>query len=186
MKCFNKLYVIILIILFTGSFSIQANDKNELNKEQKKRLEQITDSIKFSKAQLNLENLNFIIHADRVTINSGRTFSSNSSTNFIKANDGNAMVQLSSPYISGINGMGGITVEGSISSIKKKTDKKGNFFIEFMVMGSGISARITINLPKNSNEVIASVYPNFNSDTLTVYGTVKPYDKTTIFEGRKL
>lgn len=177
----------ISIVLFASlllNFNFAEAKKVLTPEEQKeKQMRAIEDSIVFENAKNVLENFDFVIPADRISFKSGKTVNVTGNTNFISAQQDNAVVQISKPVGAGLNGIGGITVKGRISNLKTRIDKKGNFSMEYSVMGTNISARITINLPKNSNRVIATVYPNFNSQTLTVYGSVVKYDKAKIFQG---
>lgn len=176
------------LFIFSSNCEIIAeNNDKQIKKEQEKRLQAAIDSVNFVNAMIALEKMEFSIGADRAAIKGGVANYVESNTNFINAHDGKAIVQLARiGSMRGTNGLGGITVEGNVSNIKTRTSKKGNFSLEFSVMGSAISARISIDIPKGSNYATATVYPNFNSDTLTIYGIVIPYSSTKTFQGHTL
>lgn len=72
---------------------------------------------------------NFILEADHVIFKHGTSAFVSSNTNFVAVKDDKAVVQVAFNIpVSGPNGLGGITVEGSTSNYKQTTDKKGNIF----------------------------------------------------------
>jgi hypothetical protein len=111
----------------------------------------------------------------------------NSTTNFISVKGNRAVVQISpSNFASGPNGVGGVTVEGMISGQEVRTDKKGRIIFTMNVMGIGINAQVEIYMFPNSNQASATVYPNFNSNTVWLQGTIVPYENSNVFEGDSL
>lgn len=54
------------------------------------------------------------------------------------------------------------------------------------VMGTGISARVNINMPKGTNKATVEINPNFNSNRMTLNGVVLPIQKSSVFKGRSL
>ena len=83
----------------------------------------------------------------------------------------------------GLNGVGGITVEGSASNVKVQTDKKGNTTLSMNVMGTGISATVNIFLFKGSNYASVVISPNYNSNRITLRGRLVPKEYSTVFKG---
>ena len=91
-----------------------------------------------------------------------------------------------SNFASGPNGVGGVTVDGSISGMQRMVDKKGNTTISFNVTGIGINAQIEIYMSPGTNSASATIYPNFNSNTVWVEGNIVPYENSGVFEGMSL
>ena len=83
----------------------------------------------------------------------------------------------------GPNGVGGITVEGLASNIQIKTDKRGTSYFSMSVMGKGISATVSITLPKGTDQASVTVNPNFHSNRITLNGTLMPAEKSRVFQG---
>ena len=153
-----------------------------------KQLEQKLDSIAAVKARTAVEKMDFLVLADRITFKSGNpVYPAERNTNFIYAHKGKATIQLASinGYM-GANGLGGLTVEGKISNIKSKESDNGNYYTEFDILGTAVSAKVTVSLPKGGSNASINVYPNFNSNTISVFGKLIPYDPKEIFEGRKI
>ncbi|HIT15973.1 MAG TPA: DUF4251 domain-containing protein [Candidatus Avimuribaculum pullicola] len=172
---------------------IPENETKEERKAREKKLEELRDSIAFVEAKMAIDSSYFVITADRIMLdNRINVMAPESSTNFILVQGDKAIVQLAlSKAHPGLNGLGGITVDGTIGGRKIKTTKKGDIYYTFNVNGTGISAQVTITVYKNSNQSMVYISPNFHSNTLTVYGPLIPYDhygtrNNKIFKGRSI
>lgn len=154
---------------------------------QDRMLEALTDSIASVQARAALQNQDFVLEADNVTFKNGSTVFVNSSTNFISVKGNRAVVQISpSNFSSGPNGVGGITVDGMISDQQITRGKNGRITYSMNVMGIGINAQVEIYMFPGSNNASATVYPNFNSNTVWMSGKIVPYENSTVFEGMSL
>jgi hypothetical protein len=151
------------------------------------KLNELADSIASIQAIAAIRNKDFVLQVDNVTFRSGNTAFVNSSTNFISVKGNRAVVQISpSNYASGPNGLGGVTVDGGISGYQVTTDKKGRVNLTYNVSGIGISAQIEVYIVPGSTYAQATIYPNFNSNTLWISGTVVPYENADVMEGSSL
>ena len=154
---------------------------------QDRHLAALTDSIAAVQARAALQNQDFVLEADNVTFRNGATVFVNSSTNFISVKGNRAVVQISpSNMASGPNGVGGVTVDGTISGQQIKQGKNGQITFSMNVMGIGINAQVEIYMFPGSNEASATVYPNFNSNTVWLQGNIVPYDNSKVIEGSSL
>ena len=154
---------------------------------QDRQLNALADSLAYVQAKAALVNRDFVLEATSVTFNNGEPSFVNSITNFISLKGNKAVVQISpSNYASGPNGVGGVTVEGTVSGVEIKTDKKGGTTLTMNVMGIGINAQVEVYMYPGSNGATATVYPNFNSNTLWVQGTLVPYENSDVFKGSSL
>ena len=155
--------------------------------EQRRELSALTDSIAGVQAAAAVQNRDFVLEADQVTFKNGNTVFVNSSTTFISVKGNRAVVQISpSNFAAGPNGVGGVTVDGSISGMERMVDKKGRTTISFNVMGIGINAQIEIYMTPGTNRASATIYPNFNSNTVWIEGDIVPYENSDVFEGTSL
>ena len=147
----------------------------------------LTDSIASVQARAALQNQDFVLEADNVTFRNGSTVFVNSSTNFISVKGNRAVVQISpSNFASGPNGVGGVTVDGVISGQQITKGKDGRITFSMNVMGIGINAQVEIYMFPGSNQASATVYPNFNSNTVWLSGKIVPYENSNVFEGMSL
>ena len=157
---------------------IPANETKAEKKARAKKLKALADSVAHIDAVEGLKSQYFVITAERMTLgNSGRMYASpNQSTNFVLVQGDNATVQIAFDNGRlGLNGLGGITVDGTVSGVKCTTSKKGDIYYDFSVQGVAISAQVSIVLYKDGNSAMAMVNPNFNSQKMTIYGPLVPY-----------
>ena len=164
----------------------KAEQESAQKREVEKRIEAIQDSIRSVEAFTALEQLDFVLEANRLSFKRGETAFVTSNTNFVSLSDDKAVIQIAPFYGGGPNGVGGITLEGRASNIKLKTDKKGNVILTMSVSGTGLSAMVDISLPKNSYMASVTVNPNFHSNRVTLYGVLLPSGKSDVFKGRAL
>lgn len=155
-------------------------------REAEKRAQAITDSLQFVKAASGLEEMDFVLEADKLVFKRGQIAYVNSATNFISAAKGRSVVQVAPFNGGGPNGVGGVTVEGSASNINYRIDKKGNAVLQMNVNGVGVSATVNITLYKGSNQATAVISPNFNSNRITLEGLIWRPSESAIFKGRSL
>lgn len=190
-----KRFFIMVVVLLTSTVCISAyaqydDDKHETREEKKERKaaekaqEEAVDSLKFQAAKKAMKDMQFVIPADRLTFPNGRTINSDENTNFISVSGESTVIQIAFPNtgFGGFNGLGGITVDGSITNVKHSETKKGNVILEYGALGSSLSAQIYITLMADSNEVMVTVQPNFSGDELTVYGELVPTAASSVYE----
>ena len=152
-----------------------------------RQLRELADSLASVQARAALRNQDFVLEADNIQFRNGNTVFVNSSTNFISVKGNRAVVQISpSNFASGPNGLGGVTVDGYISGQEVKTDSKGRITFSMNVTGIGINAQVEIYMFPNSNQASATVYPNFNSNTVWLQGVIVPYENSNVVEGSSL
>ena len=155
--------------------------------EQRRELNALADSIAGVQAAAAVKNRDFVLEADQVTFKNGNTVFVNSSTTFISVKGNRAVVQISpSNFAAGPDGVGGVAVDGSISGMQVMVDKKGRTTLSFNVMGIGINAQIEVYMTPGTNRASATIYPNFNSNTVWIEGEIVPYENSDVFEGSSL
>jgi hypothetical protein len=160
-------------------FKARSAEREEINA--------LTDSIAGVQAAAAVQNKDFVLEADQVTFKNGNTVFVNSNTTFISVKGDRAVVQISpSNFRPGPNGVGGVTVDGYITGMKSMTDRKGRTTISFNVSGIGINAQIEIYMTPGTNVASATIYPNFNSNTVWIQGNIVPYENSNVFEGTSL
>ena len=155
--------------------------------EHEQQLHQLADSLAGVQALAAVHNQDFVLEAEQVTVRNGMTTLVNSSTKFISVKGNRAVVQISpSNFASGPNGLGGVTVDGTITGQKIMVSNKGNVTYSFNVMGIGINAQVEIYMYPGSNSATATIYPNFNSNTVWLQGDIVPYENSNVIQGSSL
>ncbi len=152
-----------------------------------KKAEAAENAIMFEKAVQCLKEGSFVIEVDQLLFPKGLTKFVSSLTNFVSMNDGKAIIQIAtSNFRPGPNGVGGITVEGNASNITMSTSKKGVVYYNFMDQGVAVSATVNIILSGDGNRATVTIYPNFNSNNLTMTGRLVPYEESDVFQGQTI
>ncbi len=165
--------------------SLKARQKT-LKKEQQ-ALQNRIDSAYWEESLAAIKDTAFTLEADRVVFKYGQIAYVNSNTNFVSVNKNEAVVQVAfNVPFSGPNGIGCVTVQGTVGSYKIDTDKKGTTTVRMNVIGVGISAQVWITMYKGTHEASVDVVPNFNSRYITLNGVLLPLAKSDVFKGRAL
>lgn len=155
--------------------------------EQERQTQAFLDSIAGVQAGAALKNYDFVLEAESIMFKNGSTVFVNSATNFISLKGNRAVVQISpSNTAAGPNGLGGITVDGMATGISTRTGKNGRNTLSMNVMGVGINAMVEIYMTPGTNKANATIYPNFNSNTMWVSGSIVPYENSRVIEGNSL
>ena len=182
----KKMVSILICALALMVGHIQAQEV-ELTKEEKKALQEKIDSIQYVEAMEAINAKKFTLEADQVVFKYGQTAYVTSNTNFVSVDGEDAVVQVAFNIpAAGPNGLGGVTVNGKVSSYEMRTDKRGTLYLSMNVMGVGISARLDISMPKGTNNATVTITPNFNSNRLTLNGVILPAFKSSVFKGRSI
>lgn len=152
-----------------------------------RKAQRILDTLSWKQTGAAVDKRSFVIEADAVTFKNGVRLMVNSMTNFIAVDGDRGVVQISpSNFVNGPNGVGGVTVDGSISGYEVTTDRKGNVRISMNVTGAVINATVDITLYPGSDQAYVVVSPNFNSRTIRIEGTIVPYAHSRVIEGMSI
>ena len=195
----TRRFIFIMLALLAVQVSLFAQDKKMTRKEkeaawraerlrkraQEERQVMHDDSIQFVQAVNAIRSGSWALEASNVTFNNGVTRFVTANTNFVSVDDGQAVVQtaFNNSNVNSPNGLGGITLEGRITSEELKMDKDGNVYYNYGIQGTDISATVNIVVTANSNQATATVNPNFSSNQMTFSGYIYPYDTAGVIEG---
>lgn len=183
----TRLLNVIMVMMVVCLGHAQAQETKEMTREEKKAEQEALDRYYFEEAKKAIDAKTFVLEADRVMFKHGTTVFVTSNTNFVAVKGDEAVVQVAfNVPVSGPNGIGGVTVSGSVSGYKKEVDKKGTIRVSMNVMGVGISAQVNMTLPEGGNWATVDILPNFNSNRFTLSGIVLPMSKANVYQGRTL
>lgn len=191
------LLAILTLFLYTGILQAQDSNRNDSaqipkesrksQREARKAAENAYNDMLYQQALQAVKDNDFVLEAKRVEFRRGYYKEVTPMTNFISVKGNSATIQLAlSNVFSGVNGLGGITVDGKISNVKMGTDKKGDLHCSMMVQGAAVSASITFTLVKGSNKCSVTVNPVFNGNRITFIGDLYPTPESNIYKGRAL
>ncbi len=181
----KRFIYLLLIGIFCTSAVALAQKKQKMSKEERKAAEKELNMRLFNQAKDAIENKCFVLEADRIMFKYGQSTYVTSTTNFVSVDDNKATVQIAFAGARlGPNGLGGITVDGTPSKYEIRYDKHGNLTLSMSVQGIGISAQVLIRMSNGSNIATADINPNFNSNRMTMRGSIIPLENSNIFKGR--
>lgn len=136
-------------------------------------------------AQVAIEKRSFVLEANRLILSHGQSVYVQSNTNFISLDGDKAVVQIA--FVQnpgpGLNGIGGITVEGRATNVKVSTDKKGNTLFSMNVAGA-VSTSVSITVFEGSNQCSATVVTDMRGRRVTFTGDLFPREFSNVFTGR--
>ncbi len=196
MKLFRILTITLLAILFSVNLYAQSMEKDQFASPREARKAAraahkaavATENMAmYNNAVMALKQGEFVLEVDQIIFPKGKTKFVSAITNFISMNNGEAVIQIAtSNFYPGQNGLGGFTVDGKASNISITTDKNGTVTYNFVDQGSAVSATVNIQLYKDGNRATVTIYPNFNSNNLTLNGKLVPYDQSDVFKGSSI
>lgn len=190
MKKFIALAALVLVgmvatTVYAQESSADRKAKRDAERARLKAEQQVADAVSYDEAVAALKSKQFVIEANQIMFRNGQTAFVTSNTNFVLVNQQRGTVQVAfNTVYPGPNGIGGITVDGTVSDIEMTTDKRGNVNCNFSIQGIGISAQIFITLTNGGNNATATISPNFNSNNMTISGNLLPLNQSNIFKGR--
>ena len=178
--------IIAVLAAFVGTASAQDTQKS-LDKAARKALQQQMDSVLHAEALQAIADTAFTLEADYVVFRNGERVYVTSNTNFVAVDKHHATVQIAfNVPAAGLNGMGGVTVDGHVGNYKVSTGRKGVTWVKAYVAGVAISSQVTIQLLPGSNKARIEVMSNFNSRRITLEGRLLPRDKSFVIKGNSI
>ena len=155
-------------------------------REARKALETQQDSVAYLQAIEAMKAGTFVLEADYVSVPNGNVRYVSSNTNYVQVDNGKGVVQTAFSnfaYNPGPNGLGGVTVEGTISGLQMKDDKDGNYYYSYTIQGIAISASVFITLTGGTNQASVMISPNFNNNNMTMTGHLLPLSESEVYQG---
>ena len=182
LRCFHV--CLFVLVLDVTTLSAQDLSRKEMRQAEKRQQAQ-ADSLAYTQGLEALKQGRFVVEVDRMLFKRGKTANVSPITNFISRDGSDAVLQLTSNSVQpGPNGIGGITLRGTVSDIELKTDRKGIVHYDMRVLGGGIAAEVSITLAPGSSRVHVEVNPDFNNYDIIMDGRIVPYDNSSVFRGR--
>jgi hypothetical protein len=180
----KTILTLVLSFFLFGSLSAQEIVKNErdLKKELKKARRDSIANNDYQKLCNMVDSSAFVLEADYLVTQRGYRVQVSTDLNFIMIDSTYAVMQTGSNTAVGYNGMGGITVEGKVTSWKvTKDDKNKSLFIKMEVMSDmGVfSILIDVSSSGRASGRLTSLWPG----QLTWDGYMVPLEPSKTFKG---
>jgi Domain of unknown function (DUF4251) len=163
--------------------TIDKNAQKELRKEKRKADKKAAeDSIKQVVTYM-VENHRFVLEADYVAGKSGARVPVNSTINFITVDSLKAVIQLASGRGDGSNGIGGITVDGSVSryELSKIENKKGLSYTITLYVNTLLGTYDIVLWVSQNGNTSATIHGT-SAGSLSYSGTIVPLELSNVYK----
>jgi len=187
----KKIIVFMMAIMMSmASFSqekqvVSKKEKKALEKEQRKAEREKADAERREIVALMLEHQRFVLEANYVGDGRGQRVPVSSLINFIIVDSNSVVLQLGSNFGIGINGVGGITVEGKITKYevqKRERKKSASYYVMLYITSSAGIYDISMNVSE-LGYTDATVRGNV-SGQLTYSGELIPIKLSNVYKGQ--
>ena len=130
----KKIIVLLMLVFIGASTTIYAQESKSESRRAERKAQRdaekargkIEEERAYTDAVQAIKERKFVLEADRVTFKRGRSAFVTSNTNFILLNGDRASVQIAfNGAFAGPNGIGGVTVDGTVGEVKPPPTKKG-------------------------------------------------------------
>ena len=152
--------------------------ERELKKEQKEKEE----AEKKEMVDLMVKHGRFVLEADRLRDRRGNTAIVSPMINFVAADSTSGVLQIGSDRYVGLNGVGGITVDGSISSYEYSYRKKSeSYYVSYNLRtpSGTYDVRITVYSDGRADATVTSSWPG----RLNYTGYLVPPALSRVYQG---
>jgi hypothetical protein len=168
----------LLLITFSGY-----SQNVKLTKQERKAARNDIENYNFQVLDTMLQNKNFVLEADFLENPYGMRRSVSSGVNFIMVDSTRAVLQTSTSLGMGYNGLGGVTAEGNITSIKMtKNIKAHSFLIRFTVVTDiGI---YDVVMTVRSNKLARAEISGLTPGVLIYDGRIENINESGAYKGR--
>jgi hypothetical protein len=188
-------FIFLLIFIFSAvtlSAQYETGEQVMTKKEQREMAREYKNAQRLAEAERALNRTDsminqhrFVLEADYISGRNGSRYSVSSNLNFIMVDSSEAILQIGSSSGLGYNGVGGITVQGSVTKyeISKRVGKKGiSYTISLFIMSSLGMYDIMISVAGSGN-ADAAVRGN-TSGVLNYSGRLVPLNESRVYKAR--
>ena len=167
--------------------TLSKKEQRQLAREKRKAEQEVIDAKQREITALMLEHQRFVLEANYVAGKSGSRSPVNSTINFVIIDSTKATLQLGSPWGLGINGVGGVTVDGNVTryELNKKENKKGVSYNVTLYIMSSVGTYDIQMWVSQSGRADATVRGNV-SGQLTYSGQLVPLSQSRVYKGTSI
>ena len=184
MKCFFCVIIAFALAFTAYSQDAQLSTKElrKLNKQLKKEQQGEEESRKAEIVRAMVHYQRFVLEADRLRNKQGTSVHVSSMINFIATDSIHGVIQIGSNAYIGLNGVGGITIEGPVSDYKYSQNQRNKTFNVSYSLNSNrghYDVRMNVFLDGRAEAIISSNWPG----QLNYIGYLIPPSRSKVFKG---
>lgn len=187
----NPFKIILLIGVFL--FSVEAGMAQSEKKEQRKIERAEKKRLKEEARKQNLEQLQALVEDQTYVLESNAIFGRNMNryevspnTNFVKIEGDQLTVQTASNFHFGYNGLGGITINGSIQEYKIYSAKKNNSISVLIQFTSPVLGHSSLTLDIQPNGTARAMVRDNWGGRVTFQGQMVDLENSRVFKGMSI
>jgi hypothetical protein len=159
---FTGLAVIFSVAAIAQEQELSKSEQRQLQKQLKKEQQQEELAQKAALVALMVEHHAFVLEADRLISKRGDVVNVPSNLNFVAADSVNGVIQIGSYSYVGMNGVGGITVDGNLANYSyTRNEKNGTYAVSYNVRSSvgNYDVRMTVFPDTRAEATVSSNWP---------------------------
>ncbi len=175
---------IAVIIGFSSFAGTSDTETKKLSRTERKELREKEAEANAAVMKEILESRNWVLEADRLRDRYGNSGFVDAGINFVSLSGDNAVIQLGVTDEMGLNGVGGITLEGKVSKYEVKQGRKASSGITMILSVSGSAVgHATINFSVNPNGNASATVSTVDGGRLTWEGKIVSSAGSRTFKG---
>ncbi len=180
---FMALLLCVSSVLFAQEQKLSRREQRAKAKQLEQEQKSVLDQQKKNITQLIIDSAAWVLEADMLYNRYGRSVNVNSTLNFVGVKGEYSTVQLGNETAMGLNGVGGITVEGRISKYKVDyIEKSESYSILMMVTSNAGTFDIQINCSGDGTRADATIRGN-RPYSIRYSGRLIPVAMSTVYKG---
>lgn len=156
------LAIIMAIPTVSMAQELSKSEQRKLDKQLKKEQQAEEAKQKMALVALMVEHRKFVLEADRLRDKRGQTVNVPSMLNFVACDSTEGVIQIGSNHYVGMNGVGGITVDGPVSNYEYEfNEKNGTYSVNYNIRSStgSYDVRMTIFGEGRADATVSSNWP---------------------------
>lgn len=186
-----KKVIVLLMLVYSFGMIIQSNaqsakEERKQAKAEKKAAKMEKDSIANERLKLIVLSRVFVLEANTLYARTGQSFMLNSSINFVGFDGKNSTIQLAFDQLVGWNGVGGITLDGTIAKMEIIDNKKGLGFSINVSVKQKVGGAVTMILRVSTDGSARVEMSGTFGEKLTYQGKIVPLSESLVYKGTTL
>lgn len=175
-----------MLFFFTPGATIAQTDKKEQRKteraEKKRRKEEVRQE-RMSLIKELTEDRSFVLEAHSVSGRRGVSFQVSPVTNFVMIEGNQVVLQTGNNFGFGYNGVGGITLEGTIKDYEVISKRKNSISV-LLHFSEPVFGHSSLNIDIHENGVASARMIGSQGSRINFQGQFVPLESSRVFEGR--
>ncbi len=181
-----KRMILACMLMLAAGISAAGAVPQDPDRKTRRAIEAAQDSARYAATVETIKNMDFVLEADRLVLKRGENVLVQSDINFVAVKGDRAVIQVAPFSGPGANGVGGVTVDGNISDVELRTDRRGNLTLSMYVSGSVAACSLTVVLPKGGFTATARINPTYSGNDISLVGEIVPTKVSRVYQGMTL